>query len=225
MRIRGVIFDLDGTLLDTLPDLAEAVNTVLARHGFPTHPIEGYRLMVGFGAITMIERAVPPEARSPDRVEALFREFEEEYERRAHLRTRPYPGIPELLGRLREAGVRLAVLSNKPHHAVEGALAPFFDLSLFDVILGHREGLPPKPDPRGVYEILAAWSDLGPEDVVLVGDSEVDLQTARAAGIQAVAVTWGFRTEEELRDAGARILCHSVEELSDLLSRELSPLR
>lgn len=207
---RAVIFDLDGTLLDTLDDLADSMNTVLRDHGLPPHPVDSYRRFVGDGVTNLVLRALPETARAradrePAWLRALVEAMRSEYGRRWSGKTRPYPGVPELLAALRGRGIRLAVLSNKPHDFCGTITDHFLGRHTFDRVLGARAGVPHKPDPAGVLEILKAFG-LPATAVLYVGDSSTDMDTARAAGLVAVGVLWGFRSRDELTEHGATIL-------------------
>ena len=211
---RLIIFDLDGTLLDTLGDLAASCNRTMESYGYPTFPLERYRMMVGNGITKLIERALPEDCRTPDHIMEVRRRFIGYYQ--AHLAdfTRPYEGIPQLLSELRRRGVALAVASNKYQRATEKLVAHFFPEIRFTAVLGQREGIPVKPDPAIVYDILSAAA-LTADEALYVGDSGVDMMTAGAAGICSVGVTWGFRSREELEKAGA---CHLVDTPHEILS-------
>ncbi len=208
----AIIFDLDGTLLDTLEDLAEATNSALGRCGFPPHPIDDYRQFVGNGARELIRRALPPDRRSDAIIQRCHQEFLEIYARSWDTRTRPYPGIPELLDRLAEKRVKTAILSNKPHDlavkTVETLLAPWH----FEIVLGQRDDIPRKPDPAGALEI-ANRLDTPPSGFLFIGDSGVDMRTAIRAGMLPIGVRWGFRSPEELKRAGAFAVVTNPDEL------------
>ena len=211
-RFDGVLFDLDGTLLDTLRDLGDAVNRVLARHGHPPHPLSSYNYFVGEGARTLIERSLPPAERDAATVDAVLADYRRDYSRNWNVSTKPYEGIPEALRELRSRGLTLGVLSNKPHpmtvKCIEGYLS---DLS-FAAVLGQRDEVPKKPDPAGAFE-AARLMGVAPDRVLYVGDTGVDMQTARAAGMFALGVTWGFRPEVELRENGASAIIHHPREI------------
>ena len=194
MMFRTVIFDLDGTLLDTLEDLAAAVDHALARRGFPLHTVEEYRGMVGHGVRNLVIRALPPERQTDERlVGACLADFKAYYSAHIDVHTRPYPGMPELVTRLHRAGIRLAIASNKFQEGTETLVGRFFPGIPFVAILGNREGYPLKPDPEIVREVLRA-SGVRQEEAVMVGDSPTDMKTAENGGIRAVAVGWGYRT-------------------------------
>lgn len=211
-----VIFDLDGTLLDTLGDLAVACNASLAVRGLPQHSYEEYRGFVGNGIMRLVERALPEPLRSPDNVAAVRADFVAYYTEHIDRYTRPYEGIPELVAELSRRGVRLAVASNKFQAGTEMLIRRFFPQVAFAAVLGQREGVPLKPDPAVVEELLAA-TGAARERSLYVGDSGVDMLAAAAAGVRSVGVTWGFRTREELASAGAVHIVDRAEEILPLL--------
>lgn len=216
MAIKLVIFDLDGTLVDTLADLAGAMNTVLACLGYPTHPVPDYRFKVGNGVAKLVERALPEAARQPAVMAEALQQFLDYYNRHDMEATAPYAGIPELLRQLRARGLQLAVASNKPHAAAVEIVRHYFGNGLFDCVYGQRPGAPVKPDPAIVRDILQALHRT-PEETLYVGDSAVDMETARRSGLVSVGVLWGFRPESELRAAGARHIAASPDEILSLL--------
>ena len=197
-----LIFDLDGTLINTIDDLGQACNHALSACGFPTHKIEDYPRLVGNGINKLIERALPEEHRNEATVLRLREHFVPFYDQHNCDLTRPYDGIPELLQTLKAAGHTLAVASNKYQAATEKIVAHFFP-NTFDVILGERVGVPRKPDPQIVWDILASLpSTINHKPSTLyIGDSLVDAATARAANLPFVACTWGFCTKEQLQTA------------------------
>src|SRR5690242_11628205 len=153
----GVIFDIDGTLLNTLSDIGAAANAVLSQHGFPTHPLSAYRAFVGEGVQVLLTRALPKDRRDPETVRACLRTMQVEYLRHLNKTAQPYPGIPELVGELRSRGLRLAVLSNKPDEYAARCIAEFFPDQPFNPILGLSPNRPRKPDPAGAFEIARQW--------------------------------------------------------------------
>ena len=213
MKYKAVLFDMDGTLLDTLADMAAAVNHILSVHGYPLRTVEEVRAFVGNGARKLMERALPPDV-TGDAFEALLEEYRQWYEAHACVKTAPYPGIPAVLAALHRAGVRCAVVSNKPDGATRELAARFFPgLPAF----GQQDGIPAKPAPDMVYHALA---ELGVEAsaAAYVGDSEVDVALARNAKLPLIAVSWGFRGREALEEAGAALV---VDDAATLLENML----
>ena len=216
MNTELIIFDLDGTLLDTIGDLAVACNASLALRGLPQHSYDEYCGFVGNGIMRLVERALPEPLRSPENVALMRADFVRCYTEHIDAHTEPYPGIPGLLSGLAQQGVRLAVASNKFQAGTEKLVRLFFPGIPFSPVLGQREGVPLKPDPAVVEEILSITGT--PRDRALfVGDSGIDIATARAAGIRSVGVSWGFRARAELEEAGAGRIIDRAEELPALL--------
>ena len=205
MKFKAIIFDLDGTLLDTLKDLALSVNAVLERKGYPGHPVDAYRYFVGDGIDLLIERTFPAAAWSGNNLNLLVNEVKEEYSRRWNDHTLPFPGVPEMLDSLEQKVVPKAIFSNKPHEfallTVEKLLTDWY----FFEVIGIGPEMPRKPDPTGALQI-AAKMKLNPAEIVYVGDTDTDMKTALAGGFYPAAVLWGFRPEEELKASGARFL-------------------
>ena len=214
-----IIFDLDGTLINTIDDLGQACNYALAACGYPTHKIEDYPRLVGNGINRLIERALPEQHRNEATVLRLREYFVPYYDEHNCELTCPYDGITEILHTLKEAGHTLAVASNKYQAATEKIVAHFFP-GIFDVVLGERENVARKPDPQIVWDIVEAIRLLGDkaidkEDILYIGDSLVDAETAKAANLPFVACTWGFCTEEQLASANPHyIVQHPIEILS-----------
>lgn len=208
-----VVFDLDGTLLDTIGDLAFSCNHALERCGFPLHDISEYYGFVGNGIMKLIERALPVESRS-DTVLSKMREiFVNHYSANNTVRTKPYDGIPELIHRLQDCGADIAVASNKYQEATEKIVRYFFPDIKFSDILGQRDGIPIKPDPHIIYEIMDN-AGVGPTETIYVGDSKVDAATAaQIEGITAVAVTWGFCSRSVLESCGTKILADTPDDI------------
>ncbi len=213
MMKKLVIFDLDGTLLNTIADLATSTNYALQQCGFPEHCVEAYLHFVGNGITKLFERALPEDARSAENIARMRQFFLEYYSVHNNDRTRPYEGIEELLDALSGRGVKIAVASNKYQEGTEKLIRHFFPQTCFVAVLGQREGVPVKPAPDIVYDILAA-AKVEKEEALYVGDSDVDMATAKAAGVESVGVTWGFRSRDELNLAGAM---HLVDTPADIL--------
>lgn len=210
-----LIFDLDGTLLNTIDDLGYACNYALAQTGFPTHPIEAYPAMVGNGISNLIRRALPAAERNDETVARLREFFVPYYNEHNCDQTRPYDGIPQLLSTLRAKGHTLAVASNKYQAATEKIVRHFFP-DTFDCILGERDGIPRKPDPQIVADILSAVASKASLPLY-IGDSLVDRDTALNARVPFVACSWGFVPRERLIEAGVTTLIDRPEELLSLL--------
>ncbi|MDE5942261.1 MAG: HAD family hydrolase [Muribaculaceae bacterium] len=208
-----VIFDLDGTLLNTIADLGNAANYALSQCGYPTHPISSYPRFVGSGITKLLERVLPESARNTENIENLRTHFKEFYELHMADETVPYPGIPELLQQLTSRGVAVAVASNKYHDAVKELVARYFPEITWAAVEGQKEGIPVKPDPSIVFEILSEYP-VPKADVLYVGDSGIDMETARRACVESAGVTWGFRPVTELREYYAD---HIVESTGQLL--------
>lgn len=217
MKYDIVIFDLDGTLLNTIGDLAASVDYVMRSRNLPEHTDAEYRQMVGGGIKRLVERALPAElAMNEAYVEECVMQFRRYYVDNIDRHTVPYEGMLELLRTLRDRGVMVAVASNKFQHGTERLIAKFFSDIDFVAVEGNREGAPLKPDPMIVHNILAKASVDGAR-AVMVGDSAIDIRTAQAAGIDSIGVAWGFRFADELFDAGATHVVTTVEELSSHL--------
>lgn len=212
-----VIFDLDGTLLNTIGDLADAVDYVMRSRNLPEHTNAEYRQMVGGGIKRLVERALPEElSKNEQYVEECVTQFRRYYVDNIDRHTIPYEGIPELLHKLQNEGVMLAVASNKFQHGTDRLVAKFFGDIEFIAIEGNREGAPLKPDPAIIHNILckAGIEQCG---AVMVGDSGIDIRTAAAANIDSIGVSWGFRFAEELYDAGAKVVVTTSEELEQAI--------
>jgi len=216
--IKAVVFDLDGTLLNTLADIANAVNRVLLKRGYPTHPMDRYRFFVGDGTEMLIKRALPKLESKPDNVLECLGDFKAAYEKTWDETTTPYDGIPALLNYLTQEGIRLTVLSNKPHvftrQCVDKQLASW----TFENVMGFSSRFPKKPDPAGALSII---NDLGldKKNCLYVGDSGVDMLTAAAAGIFSVGAAWGFRPETELMAHGCQFIARHPMDVISLMSR------
>lgn len=213
---RLVIFDLDGTLLNTIADLAASANYALTECGYPTHDVSRYPHFVGNGISKLLERALPEAARSEAEVERVRKVFMAYYDEHCAVHTRPYEGVVELLATLQESGFMIAVASNKYHSATLLLIRRYFPDIEFAAVLGQRDGIPRKPHPAIVHEILSQAGVSG-DEALYVGDSDVDMLTAAAAGVESVGVTWGFRSEDNLLDNGACYVIHHADELMTIL--------
>lgn len=207
-----VVFDLDGTLINSLEDLADSANWMLLQHGYPTHPVDAYRYFVGDGMRKLIERILPLEERNDVRIEQCKAEFVAYYTIHMEDKTVVYPGMIELLKELKDRGLKIAVATNKVHIAVAPLMAKYFPGIRFDSMIGQREGMPVKPHPQIMYDILKE-TDCQPSEALHVGDTATDMQLAHSAGVTPVGVLWGYRPLEELQEAGAKFIIEKPEEL------------
>lgn len=213
MQYKAVIFDLDGTLIDSLEDLADSVNIMLADYGFPTHAVEKYRYFVGNGSKKLMERTLPEEkAAFAEFVEEALAKYKAIYKNHLLEKTRPYKGVRELLAALKERHIPLAVCTNKHNEAALAIVKILFEQDTFAIVLGDRPGHAKKPDPATPLEIAASLG-VKPEEVAYLGDTAVDMETAVRAGFLPVGVLWGFRPEKELLESGARVLLETPLEL------------
>lgn len=219
MNHRAVLFDMDGTLLDTLRDIAESMNAVLGARGLPPHPVDRYRDFVGDGMETLVRRVVPPGRDDERTVRDMVAGMRSEYARRWHLHSVLYPGMDRFLDALRERGIPLAILSNKPDDFTKEMAARLLGRWEFAAVAGMKDGVPKKPDPAGALEI-AREMGIEPGKFVYLGDTGTDMRTAVRAGMFPVGVLWGFRGGKELREYGARRLLGSPADLLELLERE-----
>lgn len=217
MTYRAVLFDLDGTLLDSLADLAAAMNTVLTAHGFAAHPVDAYRYYVGDGIETMVRRALPPGQHQEQTLDDCVQALRTEYGRCWHTETKPYPGVTDLLTALAEHHIPMAILSNKPDDFTRKMVTTLLPSWQFAHVFGVRPGIPKKPNPQAAIAI-AEQMGISATDFLYLGDTNTDMLTANGAGMHAVGVTWGFRTRKELEESGARTIIDSPPELVPLLS-------
>ena len=214
-NIRLAIFDLDGTLLNTISDLAHSTNYALEQNGFAGHPVDAYKYFIGNGINKLFERALPENEKTEDNIKRIRQSFLQHYETHNTDYTKPYEGIHDLLKKLISKGISIAVASNKYQSATEKLIRYLFPDISFAAILGQREGVPIKPDPAIVHDILKI-ADTSPEESIYIGDSGVDMQTAANSGIASIGVTWGFRPREELIAAGATFIADTANEVSEI---------
>jgi phosphoglycolate phosphatase len=213
MIFEAVLFDLDGTLIDTLDDIGDAVNRVLSKKNFPTHTYSAYRDFVGDGSRILIERALPEKYRNDKIIDACYKEYIEDYSQNYNVKSNLYDGIPHLLDTLTENGLRLAVLSNKPDAITQNCVNTFLSTWHFDVVFGQRDSVPLKPNPQGALETAKKMS-IPPPHFLYLGDTAIDMKTAVSAGMFPVGVLWGFRPLKELMENGA---CAVIDEPMALL--------
>lgn len=218
MSCKVVIFDLDGTLLNTIGDLGAACNHVLRHYGYPQHTFDQYKLMVGNGITKLIERALPADHRSEEEVVEARTLFLPYYQQHIADLTRPYGGVAELLEKLQKQGIKVAVASNKFESGTRRLIAEQFASIEFAAVMGQNDFRPVKPDPQIVTDILEKCNQHSSE-ALYVGDSGVDMTTARNAGVVSAGVTWGFRSREELEANGAKYIVDDCEELATLIGK------
>ena len=213
MKFKAVLFDLDGTLLDTIKDLTDSMNEALKRLGFPGHDSEACKMFVGDGVETFAFRALPENSRDEATVAKCVADMRKEYSKRWAQKTRPYDGIPELLDRLTLREIKMSILSNKPDDSTREMVAELLSKWRFDPVVGAKPSVPKNPDPTMAIQI-ARQLQVEPKYLLYLGDTGTDMKTARGAGMFAVGALWGFRTAEELEAAGADLLVeHPVEVL------------
>lgn len=211
-----IIFDLDGTLLNTIADLAASTNYALKHYGFPEHEEKEYNFFVGNGINKLFERALPEEFRTEEYIMKIRSEFVPYYDAHKSDFSRPYQGIPEVLKELQKRGVKLAVASNKYQAATTKLVNEFFPEIEFSAVLGQREGVPSKPDPTIVNEI-SETTGTAKEDIAYVGDSCVDMETGKSAGVETIGVSWGFRPKKELESYNPAFIADNSEQLLEYL--------
>jgi len=212
----GVIFDMDGTIVDTLEDIAASMNKALRKLGFPELPVENYLDKVGWGMERLAFLSLPEEKRQKETASRLAEQAQLFYAEDPLANTYPYPGIPELISVLRQRRIKIAVLTNKPDPVAQKVAAGLFPSGSFDHVQGGAPGKVLKPDPASVWELLVELS-LTPSDIIFAGDSEVDIQTAVSSGCFPLGVAWGYRSRETITNAGARLIIEKPEELLELL--------
>ncbi len=215
-----IIFDLDGTLLDTRRDIADACNYALRMCGCPERDLREYNMLVGRGIMNLFRGSLPQELRNEENVLKMKSHFVPRYNEHIADRTRPYPGINDMLERLSGEGIAFAIASNKYQEGTEALAARFFDGYGFVSILGQRDGMAIKPDPEIIREAMAAVPGISADEVIYCGDSDVDMQTGINAGVRTIGVTWGFRTREELEAYDPWLLAKSPEEICTAVLRD-----
>jgi len=221
MKYKGIIFDLDGTLVNSLGDIADSMNDVLQRYGFPSHELQAYKRFVGNGLKNLVFEALPEASRDEKLMIRCFDSMMEEYRNNCINKTQPYDGIIELLNELTTREMKLAVFSNKIDDLTKKVVKTLLPNCHFEVVIGFSAEIPRKPNPLGAF-LISQQLKLSPEELVYVGDTDVDMKTANSAGMFAVGALWGFRTQEELTTNGAKYLLNHPLELIQMLN-EISP--
>jgi len=212
MKFKGIIFDLDGTLVNSLEDISDAMNKVLQGLNFPTHTYDTYQYFIGSGLRNLVSKALPTTDNSNEQIEICFECMINEYREMCTLKTKPYEGIVELLENLTSQNIKMAVFSNKADELTKKIASQIFP-NHFDQAVGLSTEALKKPNPFEALEISKKWN-LKPEEILFVGDSDIDMQTAVNANMFPVGVTWGYRTEEELKNSGAKVVVNTPSELS-----------
>ncbi|MDR2397355.1 MAG: HAD family hydrolase [Spirochaetaceae bacterium] len=216
----GVIFDLDGTLVDTLKDIAASMNRALEFHGFPPVALEEYPTKVGWGIRRLAQLCLPPRVRESSAEDAVTETVAQDarrfYQEQPLVHSVPYPGIPGLVAGLKRRGLKIAVLTNKPDPVAQFVIGALFPPDSFDQVRGDRPGLPRKPDPRVTVALLQVLA-VSPEATLLVGDSEIDMEAAHTAGCTALGVSWGYRPQSVLEQSGAAHILHRPDDLYQYL--------
>lgn len=215
MKFKGIIFDLDGTLVNSLEDISDAMNTVLKGLNYPTHTYDTYQYFIGSGLRNLVSKALPATNNSDEQIDICFECMVNEYREMCTLKTKPYEGIIELLENLTSQNIKMAVFSNKADELTKKIATEIFPNS-FDTAVGLSTEELKKPNPFEALEISKKWN-LKPEEILFVGDSDIDMQTAINANMFPVGVTWGYRTEEELKNSGAKVVINNASELIEIL--------
>lgn len=218
MKYKAVIFDMDGTLLNTIDDIGDSMNAVLARRGFATHSIDKYKYFVGDGMKNLALRALPETRRTPEFIDEIVVEMEREYSSGWNKKTAPYPGITETLERLTEMGVKMSIFSNKPHKFTIEMAGEYFKEHKFEFVIGASNMFPKKPDPAAAIYI-AQKLGIPAGEFIYAGDTNTDMATAKNAKMFAAGVSWGFRPAAELIEAGAEIIIDNPRQLVELFRR------
>lgn len=219
--IKAIIFDLDGTLLDSIADIAMATNKVLSDHKLPEHPLEKYVEFIGNGAWRIVQRALPEQLKNNDAfVDKILDDYKIAYKENIVVKSKLFDGIPELLTFLNEKGLPIAIFTNKPHDQTMLIAYKLLSEFRFEVILGQKDENPKKPDPFGALWI-AEQMRVKPADILFVGDSAVDVNTAKNANMQMVGVRWGYSEENELEDAGCEVIVDTASELKVLIEKRM----
>lgn len=216
--VDAIIFDLDGTLLNTIDDICDSLNIALESEGYKTYNSEETKAFVGSGVKIMVERALGNQVYTDEIFEKIRQIYMKEYEVRQAIKTHPYDGIIELLVELKKIGIKIGLLSNKPHQDTLRVVNHYFGLDKFDVVLGQREGVPIKPDPTALFELIELLKT-SKDNCLFVGDSDVDMKTASNGNVNKIGVLWGFRTLKDLKDNNADYIVSSPREIIEIVKK------
>lgn len=216
MTYKAIIFDLDGTLLNTLDGIATCANIVLENGGYPKHNVDAYKYFVGEGVFALFRKALPENNRDEDTITALVKAFRHTYEKYGYEKVCLYEGIDELLNGLSERKIKMSILSNKPHELTRFSVSKFLSNWHFECVLGQRDNIPVKPDPSAAIEIINLL-DLPSSDILYLGDTAVDMQTAVRAKLFPIGALWGFRDKKELEENGSKITVNTPREILRLI--------
>ncbi|MCB1190154.1 MAG: HAD family hydrolase [Leptospiraceae bacterium] len=220
MKYKGIIFDLDGTLLDSITDIANAMNSVLGYFGYPKHPVSAYKLYVGDGVDILVKRALPQNKNIEKQIiEKCILAYRADYSKRWKENSKLYPGIPELMNIIQKIGIKTAILSNKPNDFTNQIVSNFMPQYKFEMVVGSQAEAPKKPDPTQALKI-ATHFNLSPSEIVFVGDTDTDMITARNAKMYPIGVLWGFRDASELKASGAKILLKEPRSFLEFIAKD-----
>lgn len=214
---KAILFDLDGTLLNTLTDIADSVNEVLEKYHFPTHQLDDYKYFIGNGIEVLAKKALPSSI-SENEFKTLLAQIKATYFKNQNHKTAPYEGIVEMLKQIEQLNFKIAIFSNKPHDFVEPTVKHYFPDNTFDFMFGSRDGFPKKPDPKVTQHILNLL-ELQAEDCYFIGDTATDILTGKNANIETIGVLWGFRNRNELSEAGADFIVQKPSEIIDIINK------
>jgi len=217
MKYKAIIFDLDGTLLNTIDDLTNSMNRVLSKDRFPTYTVADYKLMVGYGAYELVKRALPASINKENDILSYLKQFKADYDANWNVKTELYWGVAEMLNSLVQLGIKLSILSNKPQEAMLKCVEQYLHPYRFEIILGQREGIPIKPDPTAALEMCDQLG-LTPDQVIFIGDTAVDIETGKRAGMYTIGVNWGFRSRSELEKMKADYIIDKPEMLMTIFN-------
>lgn len=214
-NLKGLIFDLDGTLANTIEDLADSMNRILSSQGFPIHSCDAYRYFVGAGVRNLVLRALPEDKQHDEVIDRCYNLMISDYNQNCFIKTRLYDGIIEVIDQLRSRGIKLAVFSNKVDDITIRFVEKLIGIEKFEIVIGSKPSIPLKPDPTGAL-LISNHLEIAPENIGYIGDSGTDMITANRAGMFAIGALWGFRTKEELLSNGAKLVLNNPLEILEM---------